>query len=197
METSDQECAYIAWQNRAFWFYLAGRCGGYVRLCVFLVLFFVFSSVVIPSLPAHTLDSTRARFALSTFCSPMHIHVAAHYVGHDPDNLEIFESERKQRELTAFVKRRLVTARLYQERAENYIAILVMRHSTGAFHLSFNFWKLLYDRPTQSWNYATTWGFQYEAEAGVEESDRMAAFSGKLDSFLEQYVDVNKNSCSP
>ena len=38
METSDQECAYIARQNRAFWFYLAGRCGGYVRLCVFLVL---------------------------------------------------------------------------------------------------------------------------------------------------------------
>ena len=160
----------------------------------FLLLFFVFSSVVIPSLPAHTQDSNPA-FSLSTFCSPMHIHVRAQYTaGYGaPDNLEI--SERKQRELTALVKRRLVTARLYQERAENYVSISVLRNTHGPYVLRFDFWKLLYDRATQSWGYASTWGFE---QTGVlaEDSEWIRIFSGQIDSFLEQYVDVNKTSCS-
>ena len=160
----------------------------------FLLLFFVFSSVVIPSLPAHTLDSNPPRFTLFTFCSPMHIHLMVQYMaGHGQEKMEILKSEGKQRELTALVKRRLVTARLYQERAENYISISVLRNLNGRFLLGLYFWKLLYDRATQSWGYESTWSKEH---TGLEDSNWQATLSGHIDSFLEQYVDVNKTSCS-
>lgn len=165
------------------------------RICVFLVLFFVFSSVVTPSLPAHTPAIWNPAFSLFTACSPMHIHVTARYiVGYGPDNVEMFESEKQQGELTAVVKRRLVTARLYQERAENYVKIEVMRQPDGTFSLEFDFQKLLYDRATQSWDYASTWNF-YSKDSS--ESLLTSTLSSMFDIFLEQYVDANKNSCSP
>ena len=160
----------------------------------FLLLFFAFSSVVASSLPAHILSWNQA-FSLSTACSPMHIHVTVGYLVGDPNNPELIKGEKsqRQRELTALVKRRLVAARLYQERAENYVEIDVLAQLDGTFTLEFDFKKLLYDRATQSWDHASTWNI----DLSPTESTLISALSNVLDYFLEQYVVANKNSCSP
>ena len=123
----------------------------------------------------------------------MHIHVTVGYLVGDPDNPEIIKSEKRQRELTALVKRRLVAARLYQERAENYFKIDMLVQLDGTLTLSLNFEKLLYDRATQSWDHASTW----HVDLRPTESGLILALSNVLDFFLEQYVASNKNRCSP
>ena len=129
-----------------------------------------------------------SRFYLFTRCQPMHLHVEVQVLVDDA----LAPNEKRRREIYKFVERRLRTARLYQETAQNYFYVHVIQLPNKNYNLTFDFRKMLYDQATDSWDYATTYGGN-NPDLSTEHLTSTLSFF--LDTFLEDYVEVNKAFC--
>ena len=128
-----------------------------------------------------------SRFNLFTRCQPMHLHVEVQVRVDDT----LVPNEKRRREIYKFVKRRLRTARLYQESAQNYLYVEVFQQPDNN-DLTFNFRKMLYDQATDSWDHAATYAGSAQGLSTVHLMNLLSSF---LDIFLEEYVEVNKAFC--
>ena len=129
-----------------------------------------------------------SRFNLFTRCQPRHLHVEVQVLVDDT----LVPNEKRRREIYKFVERRLRTARLYQETAQNYLYVHVLQSPGKNYNLTFDFRKMLYDQATDSWDHAATYGannLEYSPEALI------GGLSSFLDIFLEEYVEENKAFC--
>ena len=129
-----------------------------------------------------------SRFNLFTRCQPMHLHVEVQVLVDDT----LVPNEKRQKEIYKFVERRLRTARLYQETAQNYLYVHVIQQLPDNNALIFDFRKMLYDQATDSWDHAATYAWSTD---GHSTEHLMNAISSFLDIFLERYVEGNKAFC--
>ena len=168
----------------------------------FVLTFFCFLGHVIGqgmTKETHAHDSYyNSKFDLFTRCQPIHIHVDAFDVVSksaypNPETTKVTPNEKLQKEVHEFIERRLRTARLYQETAQNYLYVHVLEFWPQDGHkLGFDFMKMLYDQATDSWGYAATHSGN---NINVPTGELMSYLSTFLDHFLEQYVEENKAFC--
>ena len=134
-----------------------------------------------------------SRFNLFTRCQPMHLHVEVQVVvGDQPSTMTIVPNEKQQKEIRKLVERRLRTARLYQETAQNYLHVTVVQQPDKGYDLTFDFRKILYDQATDSWDHAATYDVCIQ---GISTEGLTNTLSSLLDIFLEAYVEENKAFC--
>ena len=146
---------------------------------------------------AHNTSFINKRFGLFTRCQPMHLHVEAQDMVGDSASTypyKLIPNEKWQKAIRELVERRLRTARLYQETAQNYFYVSVqLQQPYKNYKLAFDFRKMLYDPSTDSWDHATTYGAD-NIDLPTEHN-LMSTLSFFLDKFLEDYVEENKAFC--
>ena len=135
------------------------------------------------------------RFALWNGCKPIRLF---DYIVWN-DELEGTRNS-SRREAVTLVRSRLRAARIYEPDKDaitnSYLKLSVVHSRNGAFYLSINFNKWLYDSASDYWFWATTWSRTTGGTSAVFEHIRL-----ELDKFTDQFVDeflrVNEEVCSP
>ena len=133
------------------------------------------------------------KFWLFTRCQPVHLHVEVQdVVGDTPQTMRMVPNESQEQSIRAFVESRLQISRIYQAEAQNYIHIRVSRQFNTDSFLIFEFNKLLWDRGTDRWDYATTYGAALPLNIGRA---TINVISRLLDNFIKEYLQENQTHC--
>ena len=146
-------------------------------------------SLVILAFPVSPQELARMnRFQLWNDCEPMDLIVERL----DDDAVEIGLTEES---ITVASRSRLRAAGLYDAEMPEYLYVQV---SVGreSFSIDLQYKKVVYDPATEIIMQATTWEDGSFGTHGKDSGFILSAVSQKIDKFLDEYLRVNKDSCS-
>ena len=127
------------------------------------------------------------RFRLLTNCAPVRL-----WVGIEGDKVVGLTEE----SLVRAVRSRLRSARIYDDDSAYGLGVNV--HVVGgAFRLSINLWKPMYDYVSEERSTAVTWSVGVTGTHGQDGNYILSGLSGPIDQFLDDYLRVNEATCNP